>query len=193
MEQPPAPKDLEECLALLRTSPGAVDRVLPIVYGRAREVALQLLDGDRARQWVQASSLIQRAMIRLIDQRTVDFEDIARVTAVLATIMRRIVVDIARRETAEKRGGKLPRLVLHLAAPQAAPSNAIDALEINDALDALAVRDPVAARVAEMRLWGGMDLEAAAAALGESLSQTRAIWNRAKAYLARDLSGSVGP
>ncbi|HYE60749.1 MAG TPA: ECF-type sigma factor [Phycisphaerales bacterium] len=193
MQQPPTQQELEECLSLLRTSPGAIDRVLPLVYGRAREVAQQLLEGDRARQWVQASSLVQRAVIRLIDQKTVNFNDSARVTAVLATIMRRIVVDIARHETAEKRGGNLPRVALHLAAPQAVQTRQVDALELNDALEALAARDPVAARVAEMRLWGGMDLDAAAAALGESPAHTRTVWNRAKAYLARDLTGSPAP
>lgn len=171
--------------------PAALQRVLPLVHDRVREIASEMLAGDRVARWVQASSLVQRALVRLLDQRQVDFADAARVTAVLATIMRQVVVDIARRETAAKRGGDAPRISLR-SWDGAADTGEIDALEIDDALAALAGVDAEAARVAEMRLWGGMELPHIAAATGLPPARVRALWHRAKAWLSRDLTGNTG-
>jgi len=162
---------------------------MPLVYERAREIAGRMLASDRAERWVQASSLVQRALVRLMDQRQVDFGDEARVTAVLATIMRRIVIDIARRETADKRGGGAARVSLHSdhgAGEDGAPAH-INALEVEDALVALSAVSPEAARVAELRLWGGMELSRIAIATGLPEHRVRTLWNAAKAWLARDL------
>ncbi len=181
---------------LVRAASGdatALQRVLPLVHERVREIAVQVLDGDRARRWVQASSLVQRAMIRLLDQREVDYADSARITAVLATIMRRMVIDIARRETADKRGGQTPHVSLqswHGRATAKGVPPRVDALEIEDSLVALATVDLDAARVAELRLWGGMDLESISVATGQPRTRVRTLWRRAQAWLARDLSGS---
>lgn len=172
----------------------ALARVMPLVYDRVREIAANMLAGDRANRWVQASSLVQRAFLRLMDQRNVDMADEARVTAVLATIMRRIVVDIARHETALKRGGGISHVSLHaehgFVANGATPPR-IDALEVEDALVALAAVSPNAARVAELRLWGGMEVEKIALATNLSESKVRSLWQAAKAWLARDLSGNA--
>lgn len=184
-----------ESADLLRAIDGDTDAlraVLPLLQDRAREIATQVLHRDRARKWVGASSLVQLAMIRLLDQREVDVEDRARVTAVLATIMRRIVIDIARKQTAERRGGESPHVSLqswHGPEPDSGASARIDALEIDDSLVSLAAADPEAARIAEMRLWGGMDLVGISVATGMPLSRTRAHWHRAQAWLARDLAG----
>lgn len=180
----------------------ALSRVLPLIEDRVREIAAQVLRGDRAQRWVQASSLVQRAFLRLLDQRAVDFGDQARVTAVLATIMRRVVIDIARHETALRRGGDASRVALHQWG-EAAERNGhagragrgeaggggggVDALEIEDALVALSAVAPDAARVAELRLWGGMEFEEIAVATDATPARVRALWNRAKAWLAREI------
>ena len=169
----------------------ALSRVMPMVYDRVREIAGNMLAGDRAKRWVQASSLVQRAFLRLMDQRNVDLADEARVTAVLATIMRRIVVDIARQETAIKRGGGISHVSLHAEqglARDGSPPARVDALEVEDALVALAAVSPDAARVAELRLWGGMDLSRIAIATSLPEQRVRTLWHAAKAWLARDLS-----
>jgi RNA polymerase sigma factor (TIGR02999 family) len=191
----PEPNDQTE--DLLRAAAGdgaALERVYPLVYRRVRELAGQMLAGDRAGRWVQASSLVQRAMIRLLDHRAPEvLGDGARLTGLLATIMRRIVIDIARRETAQKRRGSVAHVSLHSwqdARSGRAVPMVIDALEVEDSLVALTAADADAARVAEMRLWGGMEIARIAAAMDESESQVRRLWNRAKAWLARDLSGS---
>lgn len=193
MSTEPTPDISEDLVRAASGDASALERVLPLVHERVREIATQVLDGDRARRWVQASSLVQRAMIRLLDQREVDHADAARITAVLATIMRRMVIDIARRETADKRGGQSPHISLqswHSRAPAARAKPTIDALEIEDSLVALAAVDADAAHVAELRLWGGMDLESITIATGDPRSRVRTLWRRAQAWLARDLSGS---
>lgn len=193
MSTEPTPDISEDLVRAASGDASALERILPLVHERVREIATQVLDGDRARRWVQASSLVQRAMIRLLDQREVDQADAARITAVLATIMRRMVIDIARRETADKRGGQSPHISLqswHTRTPAARSKPTIDALEIEDSLVALATVDADAARVAELRLWGGMDLESITIATGDPRSRVRTLWRRAQAWLARDLSGS---
>ncbi len=124
-----------------------------------------------------------------MDQRQVDFGDEAKVTAVLATIMRRIVIDIARRETADKRGGGVPHVSLHSDHGVGADGteSRIDALEVEDALVALSAVSPEAARIAELRLWGGMEFSRIAIATGLPEHRVRSQWNAAKAWLARDL------
>lgn len=180
----------------------ALSRVLPLIEDRVREIAAQTLRGDRAQKWVQASSLVQRAFLRLLDQRAVDFGDQARVTAVLATIMRRVVIDIARHETALRRGGDASRIALHRWGETAGQnghggvpgraSDGIDALEIEDALVALSAVAPDAARVAELRLWGGMEFEEIAVATDATPARVRTLWNRAKAWLAREIGVREG-
>ena len=175
---------------LTRAAAGDLDalhRVMPLVYGRARQIAGGLLAEDRANQWVRASSLVHLAYLRLAEQRNLDGADEARVIGTLATIMRRIVVDIARREQAAKRGGNRQRISLHTG-DLADAQSPIDALEVEDALVALAAVSPEAARVAELRLWGALTLEQTALVLDVPFSQVRTLWTRAKAYLARELA-----
>ncbi|MBC7833551.1 MAG: transcriptional regulator [Phycisphaerales bacterium] len=167
----------------------ALHRVMPLVYERVRVIAKQMLTGDRAGRWVHASSIVHQAYLRLLDQDNVDFADSARVTAALATIMRRVVVDIARRETTLKRGGALVRVSLHTEGLENR-EHPIEALEIEDAMVALAAASPESARVAELKFWGGMELEQIAAALDMPLSRVRTLWNRAKAWLSRELASA---
>jgi RNA polymerase sigma factor (TIGR02999 family) len=171
----------------------ALSRVMPLVYARAREVAAALLAGDRAARWVRASSLVHRAFVRLVQRPDVDFADQARVTAVLTTIMRRLVIDIARHELAQARGGGHTRISLYAAESDAADDSdagRIDALDMESSLLALQAVDPEAARVAELRLWGGMEFEQIAIAMDVPFSRVRRRWNLAKAWLTRDLVGA---
>jgi len=165
----------------------ALRRVMPLVYEHARRIAHGIIDHDRARQWIHASSLVNLAYIRLAEQRKVDFADEARVIATLTRIMRRVVVDIVRRETALKRGGGVSRIGLHTDGLTRRRTQ-VDALDIEDAMVALAAVCNESARVAELRLWGGMELEQIATALDMPLSRVRSRWNRAKAWLALQLS-----
>ncbi len=184
-------KDLDDLTSAAAGDLEALHRVMPVVYERIRTIANSMLTGDRALNWVRASSIIHNAYIRLINQHNVDFADASRVTAALATIMRRVVIDIARRETTLKRGGDVTRISLH-AEDLAGLNRPVDALEVDDAMVALAAVCPQSARVAELRFWGGMEFEQIAAAMDLPLSRVRSRWNRAKAWLSMELNGAQG-
>ncbi|MFO0826589.1 MAG: ECF-type sigma factor [Phycisphaerales bacterium] len=165
--------------------------LLPLVYERAMDIANRTLRGDRAKRWVRASSLVHMAFLRLLEQGGLDLGDDrpqeARLLAALTAIMRRTVVDVARAALAQKRGSgmKISLHTQHL--PAAKP--AIDVVEIDDALAALGRICEESAKVAELRLWGGLEFEQIALATNLPLSRVRSRWNRAKAFLAKDLSG----
>lgn len=170
-------------------TPGG-EATLPLVYERAREIATRTLAGDRARRWLRASSLVQMAFMRVMEDGGLSASssrvDEARLLAALTTVMRRTVVDVARAALAQKRGGDL-RISLHTTDIAGARPE-IDVVEIDDAMLALARVCEESARVAELRLWGGMEFEQIADAMGISFSRVRTRWNRAKAFLAKDLS-----
>ncbi len=175
---------------LTRAASGDLDalgRVMPKVYEHARNIARRIVAGDRAQRWVHASSLVSMAYLRLTNHNKVDFNDEARVVATLTRIMRRVVIDVARREQALKRGGRMSRVSMHTDGLVARRTQ-VDALEIEDAMVALAAVCDESAAVAELRLWGGLELEQIATALDMPLSRVRSRWNRAKAWLARELA-----
>lgn len=165
--------------------------LFPLVYERAMEIAARTLRGDRANRWVRASSLVHMAFLKLLEEGGLapggDKPQEARLLAALTTIMRRTVVDVARAALAQKRGGGM-RISLHTQHLKAA-TPAIDVVEIDDALAALGRVCAESAKVAELRLWGGLEFEQIALATGLPFSRVRSRWNRAKAFLAKDLSG----
>lgn len=175
---------------LTRAASGDLDalgRVMPQVYDHARNIARQIVAGDRAQRWVHASSLVSMAYLRLANQEKVDFNDDARVIATLTRIMRHVVIDVVRREQALKRGGRMSRISMH--SDGLVPRRTqVDALDIEDAMVALAAVCSESAAVAELRLWGGLELEQIATALDMPFSRVRSRWNRAKAWLARELT-----
>ena len=172
-------------------APTTDDSLLPMVYERAMEIANRTLRGDRAKRWVRASSLVHMAFLKLLEDGALelgpDKSREARLLATLTTVMRRTIVDVARAALAQKRGGGL-RISLHTQNLPAA-TRPVDVIEIDDAIVALGQICDESARVAELRLWGGMDFEQIALATGLPLSRVRSRWNRAKAFLARDLTG----
>lgn len=174
------------------TKSPTADAILPLVYERAHEIATRTLAGDRAKRWVRASSLVHMAFLRVMEDGGLSNANIdeARLLAALTTIMRRTVVDVARAALAQKRGGDL-KISLHTNdVAQAKPE--LDVVDIDDAMRALAQICEESARVSELRLWGGMEFEQIAAAMDIPLSRVRSRWNRAKAFLAKDLSGRDG-
>lgn len=168
--------------------------LMPLVYERAREIAGRTLEGDRAKRWVRASSLVNMAFVRLLEEgvsRQPGEPGEARLLAILTTIMRRTVVDVARAALADKRVGDAFRVSLHTHGVAAAKP-AISVVEIDDAMNALGAVCEESAKIAELRLWGGMDFEQIADALDIPVSRVRSRWNRAKAFLANDLAEASG-
>lgn len=164
----------------------ALDRLTPLVYEELRHQAARYLRRERPGHTLQTTALIHEAYLRLIDAKDVNWQSRAHFFAVAANVMRRILVDHARRRDAHKRGGSHIRLPLDEAVAVAGATD-VDLLAIDEALDRLAVIDPQQARVVELRFFSGLSVEETAAALGVSPKTVKRDWSVARAWLRREI------
>lgn len=181
----------EEVTALLlawRTGDDdALARLTPLVYNELHRMAHRYMRGEQAEHPLQTTALVKEAYIRIVDSRRVGWQNRAHFFAVAAQLMRRILVDIVRRQRFEKRGGGLKKVSLADGFELAAPVNT-DIVAVDDALQELARFDPRKARVVELRFFGGLSLEEAAEALEVSTDTVGRDWRAAKAWLTRELT-----
>jgi len=168
----------------------ALNQLLPLVYAELRRVAARQLRSERADHTLQPTALVNEVYIRLVDQRQVDWHSRAHFFGVAAQIMRRILVDHARRHAASKRGDGV-RCVSIDEAMDVAASNEMPVLSLNEALDRLETVDPELARIVELRAFGGLTIEEAAHVLSVSASTAKRDWRTAKAWLNRELGSEV--
>jgi len=173
----------------------ALERLTPLVYEHLRRLGRQLVRKERAGDRKEATSLVHDAFARLVDARTIDWQDRAHFLAVSATIMRRILVDAARARASTKRGGGMQRVehtsALNLdALPGATTNRAAEMCVLDDALSALAKREPRRAQVIELRYFGGLTVEETADTLGVSPQTVMRDWKLARAWLAVELRRS---
>ena len=164
----------------------ALSRLLPLVYAELRRVAARQLRRERADHTLQATALVNEAYIRLVDQRRVDWENRAHFFGVAANVMRRILVDHARRHRASKRGEGVPCVSIDEAKDVPA-SNEMPILALHEALDHLENVDAELAKIVELRAFGGLTIEEAAHVLSVSPSTAKRDWRTAKAWLNREL------
>ena len=164
----------------------ALNQLLPLVYAELRRVAARQLRNERADHTLQPTALVHEAYIRLVDQRHVDWQNRAHFFGVAAQVMRRILVDHARRHDAIKRGDGV-RCVSIDEARDVAASNEIPILALDHALDRLEQVDADLARIVELRAFGGLTIEEAAHVLNVSPSTAKRDWRTAKAWLHREL------
>jgi RNA polymerase sigma factor (TIGR02999 family) len=167
----------------------ALDRLTPIIYDELRRLARRYMRQERPGHSLQTTALVNEAYMRLIDYKRMQWQDRAHFFAVSAQLMRRILVDHARRHNL-KRGGAVPHVSLDDAA---AVSSEVptDLVALDDALNALAQLDPRKARVVEMRFFGGLSVEETAAVLNVSPITVMRDWSSAKAWLYRELTGGT--
>lgn len=166
----------------------ALDRLTPLVYEELRQQAARYLRKEQPGHSLQATALINEAFLRLIDVKDVQWQNRAHFFAIAANLMRRILVDHARRRDAEKRGGSHMRLTLDEALAMAKEPE-VDLLAIDEALDRLAAIDEQQARVVELRFFSGLTVEETAAALGVSPKTVKRDWSVARAWLRREIGG----
>jgi RNA polymerase sigma factor (TIGR02999 family) len=164
----------------------ALSQLLPLVYAELRRVAARQLRVERADHTLQPTALVHEAYIRLVDQRHVDWRNRAHFFGVAAQVMRRILVDHARRHGANKRGQGARCVSMEDAQDVAAP-NEIPILALDHALDRLAKVDAALTKIVELRAFGGLTIEEAAHVLGVSPSTAKRDWRTAKAWLTREL------
>jgi RNA polymerase sigma factor (TIGR02999 family) len=170
----------------------ALNQLAPLVYAELRRVAARQLRKERHDHTLQPTALVHEAFIRLVDQRQVDWQNRAHFFGVAAQLMRRILVDHARRHSASKRGEGV-RCVSIDEAKDIAASNEMPVLAFDDALARLEKIDSELATIVELRAFGGLTIEEAAHVLGVSPSTVKRDWRTAKAWLKRELGSEVRP
>jgi RNA polymerase sigma-70 factor (ECF subfamily) len=173
--------------AIASGEPGATARFMPLLYERLRAIAASHLAGERTDHTLQATALVHEAFLRLLD-RQMPYAGEAHFLAAASQAMRRILVDHARGRGRKKRGAGFEKVDLVECADPIA-SNELDLVELDDAIERLALKDQQSARVVELRFFAGMDEREVAEVLGVSDRSVRRYWIHAKAWLARELLG----
>lgn len=167
----------------------ALDRLTPIVYDELHRLAQRYMRRERQGHSLQTTALVNEAYMRLVDYKRMQWQDRAHFFAVSAQLMRRILVEHARRRNL-KRGGGVPHVSLEETAVVCADP-ALDLAPLDDAMNALARLDPRKVQVVEMRFFGGLSVEETAAVLKISPVTVMRDWNSAKAWLYRELTGGT--
>jgi RNA polymerase sigma factor (TIGR02999 family) len=167
--------------------PDAVKALLPLVYDELRSIAANYLRNERAQHTLQPTALIHEAYIRLIDQKSVAWEDRMHFCSVAARFMRQILVDHARRRGAIKRGGDRQAVTLDGALAHC-EAQGVDVIDLNDALEALSALDERKSQVVELRFFGGLTCAEIARVLGIAEKTVEADWYMARAWLKRSMT-----
>ncbi len=164
----------------------AFERLVPVVYAELHRMAQRHLRREQ-HQSLQATALVNELYLRLVDAQAVKWHDRAHFYAIAARLMRRVLVDAARRRRFRKRGGGAQAVTLDEALV-VAPARGPDLVALDDALEALATFDQRKARVVEMRFFAGLSVQEIAAVLDVSDDTVTRDWNFAKTWLLRELS-----
>ena len=165
-----------------------LEDLMPLVYDELHRQAARFLSRERRDHTLQATALIHETYIKLIDQREVNWQSRTHFFAIAASLMRRILVDYARRKQSEKRGGDALKLPLDEAALAVGKERGVDLMVLDEALVRLEKNDEQQARIVELRYFGGLTLEETAEALKISRSTVADDWAMAKAWLHRELT-----
>ena len=167
----------------------ALDQLLPLVYGELHRLAAAYLRRERSNHTLQSTALVHEAFMRMVHQQDVQWKNRAHFFAICAQMIRRILVDYARSQHAEKRGSGAAKLALDdaMAVPQA-PATDVDLLGLNDALDRLAEMDERQSRIVELRFFAGLSIEETAEVMHLSPASIKREWQTARAWLFREMT-----
>lgn len=174
-------------VALAHGEPEALERLLPAIYDELKRLASAQLRRERGEHTLGATALVHEAYLRLVDQRSVNWQGRAHFFGIAAQSMRRILVDHARRRSAGKRS-RDHQVTLDTAVAIAADSNTDEILAVHEALERLAEFDPRQAQLVELRYFAGFTIEEAADLLGISTATASRDWAVARAWLQRELA-----
>jgi RNA polymerase sigma factor (TIGR02999 family) len=183
-----APPDVTGLLrAWNEGEPGALDALMPIVYGELHQLARAKLRGERPDHTLQATALVNEAYVRLVGQTRMRWQNRAQFFGTAAQFMRRILVDHARDRLAVKRGAGAPRVELDDAI-LATNERGIDLLALDAALERLEQLDARQSQLVVLRFFGGLTIEEAAAVLEISPATAKREWVTARIWLRRELA-----
>ena len=162
----------------------ALERMTPIVYAELHRIARRNLANEREGHPLQATALVNEAFVRLLGEAPVDWANRAHFFGFSARLMRQILIDFVRAQRTEKRGRGSPHLDLSAAGDlPASPSEPVDLIDLDRALEDLALLDPRQAKLVELRYFGGLDNAEIAAVLGVSEPTVVRDWRVARAWL----------
>jgi RNA polymerase sigma-70 factor (ECF subfamily) len=167
----------------------ALERLTPIVYDELHRLARRYMRGERPDHSLQTTALVNEAYVRLVGYERMQWQNRAHFFAVSAQLMRRILVEHARRHNL-KRGGGVPHVSLEEAA-LVGGDRAADLVALDDAMHTLAQIDPRKAQVVEMRFFGGLNVDETADVLKISPATVMRDWSTAKAWLYRELAAGT--
>ena len=188
----PSPPDVTQLLIAWRAGDHAAEeQLLSAVYTELHRQAARAMRRESDEVTLQATALVHEAYLRLIDQSRVQWSNRAHFFGVAAQLMRRILVDHARRRHAQKRGdGARPLALDDADGPVGASSEVagVDVIVLDDALERLAELDERQARIVELRYFAGLNIEDTAEALRISPATVKREWAVARAWLRRELA-----
>lgn len=174
----------------------AFSALLPMVYEVLRTMAQRHLGRERGPHTLQRTALVHEAFLRMVDQTQVDWQGRSQFYGIASQMMRRVLVDHARRRNSDKRGGRQVHVDLDAALASGAEgaSNADDDVDfdaVHQSLQRLEALDSQQGRLVELRFFGGLSIQDAAAVLGISPATAKREWAIARAFLHRELSGGA--
>jgi RNA polymerase sigma factor (TIGR02999 family) len=178
-------------LALREGSPGAMDRLMPLVYEQLRRIAHRQLGSEATGHTLSTTGLVHEAFLKLVDQTRAQWQDRAQFFAIAASAMRRVLVEYARRTNAARRGGgsngkkRAPISVEDVQIPVA--ERAAVLVDLDEALQRLALVDARLAQIVECRFFAGLTESETAAALSISQRTVARDWVVAKGWLLQEL------
>ena len=165
----------------------ALDQLMPLVYDELHRLAGAYLRRERREHILQPTALVNEAYLKLVRQQNIQWQNRAQFFGVAAQLMRRILVDHARANNADKRGGDQVNVSLeNIGAFGTQPTT--DVLALHDVLNRLAEIDPDQSRIVELRFFGGLTINEAAEVMQVSHSTVEREWKIAKAWLKRELT-----
>ena len=165
----------------------ALEQLIPLVHAELRMLARRSLRGEHAGNALETAELINEAYLKLVNCNRVQWHDRAHFFAIAATLMRRVLVDEARKRQFQKRGGEFTRISFD-DAMTVAPERGSELIALDQALDRLAEHSSRKSRVVELRYFGGLSIEETAAAMGVSIDVVKREWRTARLWLMKELT-----
>jgi len=165
----------------------ALDKLLPVVDQELRRLAHHYMSRERAGHTLQTTALVNEAFVRLVNRKSIQWQNRAHFFGIAAQLMRTILVDHARSHACAKRGGGGGKVELDEALV-VSQQKASEVIALDEALKALALIDPQQSRIVELRFFGGLTVEEAAEVMHVSPATIKREWSTAKAWLYRELA-----
>lgn len=191
MTQPPTHELTQLLIAWSDGDRAALEKLTPLVYEELRRLAHSYMSRERKGHTLQTTALVHEAYLRLFNREEIHWQNRAHFFAIAAQLMRRILVDHARSNASQKRGGQAQKVSLDEAAV-ISQERGSEVIALDEALKGLAVIDPQQSSIVELRFFGGLSVDETAEVLSLSPATIKREWSSAKLWLHREISKEYG-